>query len=229
MLQQQEAYQQQLAALHALVEAQMILEFQNDARAGGASNSFHAAAPQLPAGPAATHAAQHVVFPATVQSQHASPSAPPGFAAQVGRMQIAPAPAPQWHHQPHQHTPPQLPRPQLEVPTLDHGGLFDDLDALGGPTLQQPGGGLFTWHEEVGDVIMEGAAHELPPLTSRRNSWDPPIAMPTDGRPPLPSAATWDAQLGFKSVSPLRKRQALEPCGMPGQVGSNPAYPSKKC
>ena len=232
MLQQQEVYQQQLAALHALVEAQMILEDQAAAAPRGAATSLHTGRPQPPVGAvAANHVIHHAAFPASSQPQHASHGTSAGFAAQVGRMQLAPPPppaGPTWHpppqHAPPQHAPPQQPRPQPAVHMHDHGGIFKD---IGGTALQPPGGGLFTWHEEADDMLMDAAEHQ-PPLLSRRNSWDPPMLMPTaldsiaplHGQPPEAGsgAMTWDRHQQFRSLSPIRKRQAVEACALPGQV-----------
>ena len=109
----------------------------------------------------------------------------------------------------------------------DHG-IFGDAGCIGGPAMQPLGGGLFTWHEEADDALMDIADHQ-PPLLSRRNSWDPPIPMPTglDGMAPLQGqpdagggggATTWDGQQQFRSLSPLRKRQAVELSASQGQV-----------
>ncbi len=218
MLQQQETYAQQLAALHELVKAQAILESQALAAAEGAAASGCQAAAHLQAGPTAVHPMQHAVFHPP-QPQEDGRAMGPGF--QDTRMQYAPPPTdPQ--AQPH-HL-----RSLLGAHPLDEGGINDmgDFSCMSAPLLTPPGGRLFTWHEEGGDGGGGGNGtlqrRSYPSL--RRNSWDLLVPEDAHGRATLfsgqtlcPTAAAWDAQQALGSP-PLRKRQALEPRGAAGQV-----------
>jgi len=216
MLQQQETYAQQLAALHELVKAQAILESQALAAAEGAAASACHAPPHLPAGHAAGHPMQHAVFQPPQPHGHGRAMGP-GF--QDTRMQFAPPLAgPQQQ--------PQL-RSPLGAHPLDEGGLDEmgDFSCMSAPLLNPPGGRLFTWHEEGGDGGGGGNStlqrRSFPSL--RRNSWDLLVPEEThraalfSGQALCPTAASWDAQQALGSP-PLRKRQALEPRGAVGQV-----------
>ena len=215
MLQQQETYAQQLAALHELVKSQAILESQALAAAkGAAASGFHAPQNLHTAGLPMQHAAFH---PAQANEYGRAMGA--GF--QDTRMGFAnPLACPQ--QQPHLRSP-------LGANPLDEGGLDDmgDFSCMSAPLMNPPGGRLFTWHEEGGDGGGNNNMLQCRSYPSlRRNSWDFLAPEETeartelvDGQPLCPTAASWDARQAFGSP-PLRKRQALEPRNAAGQVNA---------
>ena len=215
MLQQQETYAQQLAALHELVKAQAILESQAVTAVNAGAATLRSSPAHLPTGHAAGLPMRHAASPSE-PSQHRKVGIAEGHGAPDRRMRFAlPAAGSQ-----RLHPPPPFATPQHVQGGFDSG----DFSRMSAPLLQPAGGRLFTWHEEAGDVGGNNNMLQCRSFPSlRRNSWDLPLPADANtrvqpiGQELWPSAACGDAQQAL-GAPPLRKRQALEPHSAPGQV-----------